>query len=77
MGQMSLRKTRIDKGQRRRPLPSEREAWREYFARLPDAEKNFELGYLTALMDSGRKTLPVIPLPMPFELAEPICREPT
>lgn len=49
------RKTRIDKGNKRKPAPTERETWRNQFRALPAADQQFELGYLTAVMEAGQK----------------------
>ena len=49
----TIRKTRDDTGRRRKPDPTEREAWRKFFRDLPAAEKTFELGYLTAITEAA------------------------
>ncbi len=48
----TIRKTRIDKGRKRKPAPGERETWRAYFRNLTISEQTFELGYLTAIANA-------------------------
>lgn len=65
------RKKRIDAGKQRKPAPSEREAWREFFAHLTPREQVFELGYLTALSLASDRDLTNIVLKEADRLAGP------
>lgn len=56
---MSIRKTRVDKGRARKPAPTEREAWRNYFRAMNTDDQQFELGYLTAIREA-RTTEPMV-----------------
>ncbi len=47
------RKKRIDAGRQRKPAPSEREAWIDYFRALSPADQRYEIGYLTAVADGA------------------------
>ena len=51
------RKTRIDKGRARKPAPTEREAWLNFFRGLTHDEQGFELGYLTAMHEASAVTV--------------------
>ena len=70
--QRAIHKTRSDKGKRRKPAPSEREAWHNYFRELPEREQAIEIGYLTALMDMQDEQQEITglvgPVTIPFDV---------